>query len=164
VPVGDVHLHLLVAELDEAGHRQRLPRAERERRRPHDIVLGVCVAQLALGGAGLGTQALAGRLADAEGQAREREAAEQVVPVGVGRQQPARLEAGLAQQRRQQLELVREVRRVDDERLVPDAQRGRGRLPEPARDDDDVAVDADCAHAFPAPRRRRAAWRRRAGS
>ena len=110
-------------------------------------MLGVRVAQLALGHTRLGADPLGGRLADAQREPGEREPPEQVVVVRVRCQQPVRAEAGLRQQRRQQLELVGEVRRVDQERLLAVADRGRGRLPDPARDDERLRMDGDGSQA-----------------
>ena len=59
------------------------------------------------------------------------------------------LEAGLAQNLREHLELVREVRRVDQHRLLAGAQRHRVRLPERARQDERVLVDSDDFQATP---------------
>ena len=76
-------------------------------------MLLVEVAQLALGAAGLALQRAARGLRDAERRRREGEPAEQVVPVAVRREQPDDAEARLRGDRRQQLELVRQHRRVD---------------------------------------------------
>ena len=50
------------------------------------------------------------------------------------------------EQRRQRLELVREVGRVDQHGLAAGAHDGGGGLPHPARHDERVAVDRDRAH------------------
>ena len=65
------------------------------------VVPLVEVAQRALGLPGLGAQPSAVDLSDASDAARERDAAEQVVPVAVRREQAARREPGLLEQRRQ---------------------------------------------------------------
>jgi hypothetical protein len=141
VAVGRMELDLGVADLDRARHRQLLVGAERERRRARHVVLGVGVAQLALGRAGLAAQPLGGLPAHPQGEAREGEPAEQVVVVGVGGEQAVGLEAGLGEQRRQDFELVREVRRVHQQALAAAADRGGGGLPEAARDHHHVVVD-----------------------
>jgi hypothetical protein len=61
-------------------------------------------------------------------------------------EQPAEVKAGLLEQRRQQLELVGQHRRVDHERLLAAAHDRRGGPPDPALDDDHVLVDADRSH------------------
>ena len=81
-------------------------------------MLLVEVAQLALGVAGLVAQPQRGRLRHAERRLGERVAAEQVVPVGVRDEQPDDAEGRLLGDRRQDLELVGEDRRVDAERLL----------------------------------------------
>ena len=76
-------------------------------------------AQLALGLARSARQALGGALRAAQRDAGEGEPPEQVIPVAVRREQPARRgEAGLLEQRRQRVELVGEHRRVDHEALA----------------------------------------------
>ena len=72
------------------------PGARAPAARALDVVLLVEVAQLALRRAGLGAQPRGGRLGHAERRVREGVAAEQVVPVAVGRQQPADGEAACA--------------------------------------------------------------------
>ena len=101
------------------GHRQRLDLAERQRPLALDVVLGVERAQLARRVAGLAGQPRRGRLRAAERRVRERQAAEQVVPVAVRGEQaaergspPARARAGSTSSSSGQ------HRRVDDERLV----------------------------------------------
>src|SRR3954464_6024893 len=64
-------------------------------------------------------------------------------------EQPGRLEARLAQHLGQHLELVREVRRVDQHRLTARAQRDCVRLPEGARHHERVLVDGDYFQATP---------------
>ncbi len=104
--VGGVQLQLARADLAVARHRQRLHRPERQRRGTGEVVALVEVAQLALGLAGVSAQPRGRGLGDTERRVREGEAAEQVIPVAVGGEQPAGAEAGLLEQRRQQLELV----------------------------------------------------------
>ena len=97
--------------------------------------------------AGLVAHPLRGRLADAERRVGERVAAEQVVPVGVRGHQPDDAEARLLGDRGQDLELVRQHRRVDAERLLAGAHQRAGRLPEARRDDHDVGVEPDGPHS-----------------
>ena len=152
-----------VADLAVAGHRQRLRRRQRQRRRALDVVLVVeRRAARAARAPGSALQALRGRLADAQRRVGERVAAEQVVPVGVGDEQPDDAEARLLGDRGQHLELVRQHRRVDAERLLAGAHERAGRLPDARRDDHDVGVEADGAALR--LRRRRAAWPPRGGS
>ena len=115
-------------------------------RGPLDVVLLVEVAQLALRRARLVAQPRRARLGDAQRRVGERVAAEQVVPVDVRRQAADDAEVRLLRDRRQQLELVGQDRRVDAERLVARAHERAGRLPEPRRDDDDVGVQPDGLH------------------
>ena len=131
------------------GHRQRLDLAERERRRPLDVVALVEVAQFALGRRRLGAQTRGRRLRHAERGAGKRQPPEQVVPVAVGGQQPAEAEPGLVEQDRQRVELVGIDGRVDHERLTARAHDGAGRLPDPAGQDEDVGVEADGPHSAP---------------
>ncbi len=108
-PVGDVQT---------AGHGQALQRAEGQRPGALDVELFVEVPQPALRLPRVLRQALDGALGASEGEPRERQAAEQMVPVAVGGEQPARLgEAGLSQQPRERVELFREHGRVDHEHL-----------------------------------------------
>ena len=129
-------------------------------------MLVIRVAELALGRARLRPEPLGAGLAHPEREARKREPPEQVVEVGMGRQQPVELESRLGEQRREELELVGEVRRVDQERLVAPPQRECIRLPHAARDHHGVGVDGDRTHrGGRAPARRpSAAWPRRGGS
>ena len=159
-PLGRVQLELLVADRARPGTGSACG-AERQRAGPLDVVLLVELAQLALRRAGLAVQALRGRLADAQRRLREREAAEQVVPVAVRGEQPGDGEARLLGDGGQDLELVGQDRRVDAERLVARADDRAGRLPEARRRDEDVGVDPDDLHRV---RRRRAAWPPRGGS
>ncbi len=100
------------------GHGQTLERAEGQWPGSLEVELFVEVPQLPLGLPGALRQPLDGALGAPEGQPGERQAAEQMVPVAVGGEQPARLrEAGLAEQARQRVELFREHGRVDHERL-----------------------------------------------
>jgi hypothetical protein len=98
---------LAVAYVDPARHRQRLDGAQAQRRGAGHVVLVVDIAQRALGRAGLGAQPDGGLLAHAQRQLREGEPAQDVVEVGVGREQPVGLEPCLAEERGQRLELVR---------------------------------------------------------
>ena len=111
--VGGVQLELLGAQLHAARHREALHLTERERRRALHVPLPVVVAQRALGRARLPVEALHARLAEAEGQSREREPTQQMVEVRVRGDQRIGLEARARQQARQRLELVGEVGRVD---------------------------------------------------
>ena len=77
-------------------------------------------------------------LAQPQRHARERQPPQQVVEVRVGGEQPVRLEARPAEQAGQRLQLVREVGRVDQHRLVAGPQRDRVGLPEAARHDQRV--------------------------
>ena len=107
-----------------AGHRQRLDLAERQRRRALDVVLLVEGAQLALRRRRARPVRRAAVVsAHAERRAGEREAPEQVVPVGVRGEQPADREAGLLEHGRAGPRARRGDRRVDDEALVAAAQR-----------------------------------------
>ena len=128
------------------GDRQRLDLAERQWTRARDVMRLVERAQLALSHSGLAREPRRAGLGHAHGGLREGEAPEQVVPVGVGRQQPGDGEARLLDERRQGLELGRQHGRVDHERLVAAAHDRAGGLPELAGDDDDIGVDADRAH------------------
>ena len=109
-------------------------------------MLGVGVAELPLGDARLLAQANRRALPHAEREGGERGSPEQVVVVGVRREQRADLEARLMEQRGQRVELVREVRRVDQHRLVAGTDRRAGGLPHPAGHDDGVRMDADGTH------------------
>ncbi len=164
VPAGGVQLELPVGDVQPARHRQRLQRAERERRGALDHQFFVELAQPSLGLPRPGFQARDGALRAPQRQPRERQAPEQVVPVAVGGEQPARLrEAGLAQQPRQRVELFREHRRVDHEHLrlacgllqlgphhhAVERQHGAGH-------EQDVGVEGLRPH--PPLRWRRAAW------
>ena len=140
-----MQLDLLAADLDASGDGQRLDLAEAQRRRALDVVLLVELAQLALGGARLAGQAGGGRLRDAERSSGEGEPAEDVVPVAVGCEQAAGGEAGLLQDGRQDLELVRVDGRVDDEALVAGADRRARRLVDARGDDEDVRMERDDA-------------------
>jgi hypothetical protein len=116
-------------------------------------VLRIRVAELLLRAPRLGPQPDRGGLADAERKLRERRPAQQVVVIGVRREQRRHPESRLPEQRRQRVELVGEVRRVDQHRLVTGADcRARG-LPHPAGHDDGVRVDGYCAHGAKASRR-----------
>jgi hypothetical protein len=140
-----------------ARHRQRLDLAQRERARALDVVLLVEVAKRALCLPGLGAQARRRGLRAPERGVGEGQTAQQVVPVAVRAQQARQRPAGLLEDRRERVELLREDRRVDDEALARGRRRaGRladvgqramddraGRLPDRAADDDDVSVDAD---------------------
>ena len=114
-------------------------------------------AQLARRRPGLGREPRGRRLGDAERRAGERQPREQVVPVGVRREQAGEREARVLEHGRQHLELVGQDRRVDDEALArPDPD------PSPLRSPlrtivhvvcqmrlvttSDVAVQADGAH------------------
>ena len=61
-------------------------------------------------------------------------------------------EAGLVGQRGQELELVRQDRRVDAERLAAGADEGAGGLVDPGGGDDDVCVEPYGPHAAPSNR------------
>ncbi len=118
-------------------------------------MLRVRVAQLALRHARLRAQARGARLREAEGGPGEREPPEEVVEVGVRGEEARDLEAGLAQELGEHVELVGEVRRVDEDRLPALARSAKGRrggLPQPARDHHRVGVHADRSHST-APRR-----------
>jgi len=118
VAVGGVQLELLLADAAAPGHGEQLNRGERQRAATFEIELLVEGPQLSLCGAGLGAQALGGALGAAQRRLRKCKRAEQVIPVGMGRQQTVRRRKGrLLDQRRQQLELFRQDRRIDDERL-----------------------------------------------
>jgi hypothetical protein len=101
-------------------------------------------------------EALDGRLADPKRQSRKGEPPEQMVVVPVRGHEPVHLEPRLGQDARQSLELVREVGRVQEERFAAGAQRHGIGLPEPAGDDQRVAVRRRYAHWR--PRRLSAAW------
>ena len=146
VAVGRMQLELELPDPAVAGDRQRLHLAERQRALARQVVLLVERAQIALRRAGLGRQSGGRRLGHPDCGLRERQAAEQVVPVGVRRQQAGHGKARLLGQRRHGLELRRQHGRVDRERLVPAPHEGAGRLPDLAGHDDDVGVDADRAH------------------
>ena len=110
---------------------------------PLHVELVVVVAQVALRRAGLAVEALHARLAQPEREPGKRQPSQQVVEVRVGGEQGVGLEPGAGEQSRQRLELVGEVGRVDQHRLVARAQRDRVGLPHPACDDEDVRVDRD---------------------
>ena len=113
-----MQLQLVVADPAAPGDGQRLDRPERERTGPLDQQVLVERAQLALGFARRGPQALGGALRAAERDAGEGEPPEQVVPVAVRGEQPAgRGEAGLLEQRGQRFELLGQDGRVDHEGL-----------------------------------------------
>ena len=150
--VGRLQLQLAVAELDLARHRQPLGARQGERPRALDVVLLVELAHRALGGPGLVDQPAGRRLGAAERRLGEGVAAEQVVPVGVRGEQADHGEAGLLGERRQDLELVGQDRRVDAERLAAGANEGAGGLVEPGGGDDDVSVEPDGPHAAPSNR------------
>jgi hypothetical protein len=156
-----MQLQLALADPAVARHRQRLRPAQHERRGPLDVVLLVEVAQLALRGARLVAQPRGARLRQPERRVAEPVAAEQVVPVGVGRQAADDAELRLRRDGGQQLQLVGQHRRVDAERLLAGAHERAGRLPEPRGDDDDVGMQPDGLHGTT---RRRAAWPPRGGS
>jgi hypothetical protein len=69
-----------------------------------------------------------------------------MVVVGVRREQRRDREPGLVEQGGQRVQLVREVRRIDEHRLVACTNRRGSGLPDPAGDDDGVPVDADGPH------------------
>ena len=147
-PVGGVagrgvELELGRPDAAAAGDRQRLNLAEPERPAALDVVLVVEVAQRALGRPRLGTQALERRLRDSERRLREGQAPEQVVPVAVRGQQADDPEAGLPGDLGQRLELAREDRRVDAERLAAAADERARRPPRRRRGDEDVLVERD---------------------
>ena len=152
MPVGGLQLELVLADLDHARHRQPLRARQRERARALDVEALVEVAQLALGGAGRVHEAPRGGVGAAERRVGEGVAAEQVIPVGVRGQQPDDVEAGLLGERRQQLELVRQDRRVDAERLVAGANQRAGGLEDPGGGYDDVGVEPYGPHAAPSSR------------
>jgi hypothetical protein len=109
-------------------------------------VLVVRVAQLLLRDAGLAAQPDRGRLPHPERQPGEGRPTEQMVVIGVRREQRRDREAGLVEQGRQRVQFVREVGRVDQHRLVAGTNRRARGLPDPAGDDDGVPVDADGPH------------------
>jgi hypothetical protein len=146
-----VQLQLDVAELERPRRRQHLDLAERQGRGALDVELGILTPQLALRRPGLTPQALGRCLAEAERQAGEGEPSQEVVVVGVSGEQRVGLEARLGQEARQCLELVREVGRVDQQRLTAGAQRRGGRLPDAARDHERVAVDRHGPHRAKRP-------------
>jgi hypothetical protein len=109
-------------------------------------VLLVEVAQLALRLPGPRDQPRRGRLGAAQRRLRERVAGQQVVPVGVRDERAHDGEPSLLGDRGEDLQLVGEDGRVDDERLVARAhQRARGAV-RPGDGDDDVRVQADGPH------------------
>ena len=157
VAVGGLELELAVADLDAARYVEPLGGRQGERPRPLDVELLVERPQLALGGARLVHQPGRARLRAAQRRLGKRVAAEQVVPVRVRGEQADDAEARLLGHRRQDLELVREDRRVDAEGLAAAADERAGGLEGAGGGDDDVGVEPDGPHA--APRRRAASSR-----
>ncbi len=159
VPAGRMQLELLAGQLAASRDRQRLHRSEGQRAGTRHVVLVVEVAQGPSRRPRLRRQPGRGRLGAPQRRVGEGQPAEQVIPVAVRGEQAAEGEPRLLHQRRQDLQLVGIDRRVDDERLrragvrSPD-DRAR-RLPDPASDDDDVAMQRDGAHRPPPPRARR---------
>ena len=66
-----------------------------------------------------------------------------MVVIAVRGEQAVRLEAGLGEQCGEELELVREVRGVDQDRLLAAPDGSGGGLPDAAGDDEDVAMEGD---------------------
>ena len=133
----------LGAEVQAARHRQLLDAAQAQRRATLHVVLLVEAAQLALGLPGGAAQALGRALRQAERGLGKHRSGEQMVPVAVGGQQPGHGKAGLLEDRREGLELIRVDRRVDDEALLAGAHGDAGGLPDPADEDEDVLVEGD---------------------
>jgi hypothetical protein len=130
MPVGRMELQLPLAQRAVPGHGQRLRARQRQRTGPLDVVLLVEVTQLALRRPRLVAQPRGARLRQPQGRVRERVAPQQVVPIGVRRDAPDDPEARLRRDRRQQLELVRQHRRVDAERLLARLDQRARRLPD----------------------------------
>jgi hypothetical protein len=146
VAVGGEQLERVAGDVDAAGHGKRLDVAEAQRPRPLDVVVGVEIAQPARRVAHLGLQPRRGGLADPERRLGERQAAEHVVEVAVGREQAGQAPAHLRQELADPVELLLEDRRVDDERLVARVQQRARGLPLDARGHDDVPVQGQDLH------------------
>ena len=101
-----MQLELDLAQSAVPGRGQALDLPESERTRPAHVMGLVEGPQLALGGTGLGREAVGRRLGAADRGVREGQAAQQVIPVAVGDEQTREREAGLLEQRWQHLELV----------------------------------------------------------
>ena len=78
-----IKLQLLIADLQNARHRQRLNLPERERRWPFNVVLLVERTQLPRSRTGFGRKAGRTGLSAAKRKGRKGEPAEQVIPVSV---------------------------------------------------------------------------------
>ena len=138
--VGGVQLELLLTEFELARDGERLDLAQRERGVALNVELGVEVPQLALRGAGLRADPQHAGLPDAQRQAGEGEAAEQMVEVGVRGQERVHLEAGLVEHGGQERQLVGQVGRVDQHGLGPGPDGDRIGLPDPAGQNQNVLI------------------------